>query len=113
MVLEHCDSFDTQTECETGVNFGIDAAVAEYVGVNHAGTQNFDPAFALAETAALTAAYEAGNVNFCGGFGEGEVVGTETDFGLFAEHTLSKHFQSTLQVAQGLKIADCGKFMRK
>ncbi len=54
--------------------------------MDHSGTEDLDPAFSFAKAATLAAADEAGNVNFGGRFGEREVMRTETNLGVFAEH---------------------------
>ena len=94
--LTHYDTFDTHTEGKAGVFFGIDAASAQYVGMYHARAQDLDPALALAQTAALAAANEAGYVNLRRGLGKGEMVGTEAKLGFGTEHLFGKQFKHTL-----------------
>ena len=88
LVFEKSKSFLTDTEGITGVNLGVDSCHAKDVGVNNTCTKNFDPTFALAKTAAGTSAGKAGNIHLGAGFGEGEVVGTETNLGLRSEEKL-------------------------
>src|SRR3954466_7740181 len=64
-VLAHGDAFDAEAEGPAGVNFRIDFAVGEDVGVDHAAAAEFDPALLVFEP----------DVDFSGGFGEGEEAG--------------------------------------
>ena len=61
---EHNKPFKTNTESKAAVNLGVNASVFEHLRVNHSAAENFNPALALAHRAALSAAVEAGNVNF-------------------------------------------------
>ena len=97
----HGDSFNTHTEREAGIYVGVDATVRKNEGMYHTRAENFHPAFALAKTASLSAANEAGNVNLRGGFCEREVVGTEADLGFGTEHLLCEELENTLEVTHG------------
>ncbi len=67
----------------------------------HACAENFNPTLALAKTAALAAASEAGNVDLGRRLGEGEVVRTGTDARLLTEHGLGKQSERRAQVCHG------------
>ena len=62
-VLEHGNTIDTDTESQTAVFVAVDAAAFKDFLVDHACTEDLDPAGSLAELASLAAALEAGNVN--------------------------------------------------
>ena len=98
VVLEHYDSLNAETECKTAVYLGIDAAVAENLRMYHTAAEDLDPALALTKSASLAAASEAGNVDLSGRLCEGEMVRTEADSCILAEHGLSKGLKSTLKV---------------
>lgn len=53
-VLHHRKSFDAAAECETGVNVRVDAAVLEYLRMDHAASEIFDPACLFAYAASLS-----------------------------------------------------------
>ena len=80
---------------------GSMSAAGQHLGVYHAAAQNFDPAFALADAAALAMAGKALDIDLGGGFGEGEVVRTEAHDGIFAVQALDDRFQAALEVAHG------------
>ena len=63
-------------------------AKPEDIRVNQSGTEDLDPAFTLADSAALSAAGEAGDVDLCRGLGEWEVVGSEAYPRFFTEGLL-------------------------
>lgn len=86
LVLEIGDALDTHTESITGINVGIYAASFENIRINHTATENLDPSRTLAEGASLAPAYVATYIHLGRGFGEWEIRGTQTDFGLRAEH---------------------------
>src|SRR5690348_13413231 len=48
-VLSHGDAFDAQAEGPAGVFFGVDAAVGEDVGMDHAAAAQLDPALLVLE----------------------------------------------------------------
>ena len=77
-MAQHCDSVETETECETSVLFRIDAAVLEYVRVNRTATADFHPARALATAAALATAEHAAHIHFGTGLREREEARAET-----------------------------------
>ena len=99
--FEHGDALHTHSESESGVLLGVDAAGFQYVGVNHAGTHNLQPAGALADIAALAAADVAADVHLCAGLGEGEVGGTHADLGVRAEHLAHEDQNRLLEVGEG------------
>ena len=75
--VAHGEAFQTHAEGEAGILVRINAAVAQHLGVHHAGAQHFDPALALAGGAALAAALVALHVHLAARLGEREVVRAE------------------------------------
>ena len=61
-VLHHCKSGKTETECKACVLVGINAALSEYVRVNHSAGAKLKPAAVLTGRASLTAADKAVDV---------------------------------------------------
>ena len=86
LVLEIGDALDTHTESITGINIGIDAASFENIRIDHTATEDLDPSGTLAEGASLAAAYVTAYIHLGRRFGEGEIRGTKTYFGLRTEH---------------------------
>ena len=77
-VLHHRESGQAQTEREAGVLFGVDAALFEHLGVDHAAGAQLQPAGVVAGGAAcLTAADQAGDIQLKAGFDEGEKSGAQ------------------------------------
>ena len=74
VVAQGRDALGANTKGEAGVLLGVDAAVDQDVGVDHAAAQDLDPAAVLAEVAALAAAHVAAHVHLAGRLGEGEEV---------------------------------------
>ena len=87
-------------------SFRIDAAHLQYVGMYHTAAQDLDPAAALAETAALTAALEAANVHLRTGLCEREMMRTELCLCLRTEQLFCKLCQGTLQICKGDILID-------
>ena len=74
--------------------------------MNHTTPKNLNPAAALAETASLTAAFEAGNVYLCTRLCEREVMGTEFRLCVLSEQLFCKLLQGSLQVRKGDVFVD-------
>ena len=98
--FEHGDALHTHSESESGVLLGVDAAGFQYVGVNHAGTHNLQPAGALADIAALAAADVAADVHLGARLGEGKVGGTHPDLGVRSEHLPYEDQDGLLEVSE-------------
>ena len=109
-VFEHSDSFDAHTESESRVLFGVDAALFEDIGVDHPASHNFEPSGPLADVAALASAEVARNIDFGRRFGEGEVRGSHTDDGLFAEHLLGEVEYRLLHIGERHPFIDVEAF---
>ena len=67
--------------------------IRDSLGMNHAAAEDFNPALALAETAAFSMAVEAHDVDFGGWLREGKVMGTEPDDGFLAVKTFDENFK--------------------
>jgi hypothetical protein len=65
LVLKESDSLKTYTEGKALILLRVNAAHLKNVRMNHTAAENFYPALSLTETAALSAALEAGNINLC------------------------------------------------
>ena len=98
--FEHGDALHTHSESESGVLLGVDAAGFQYVGVNHAGTHNLQPAGALADIAALAAADVAADVHLGARLGEGKIGGTHPDLGVRSEHLAHEDQDGLLEVGE-------------
>ena len=99
--MAHGEAFQTHAEGEAGILVRINAAVAQHLGVHHAGAQHLDPTLALAGGAALAAALVALDVHLAGRLREGEVVGTEAGDGAGAVDGLDDGVQRAFQVRHG------------
>ena len=87
-VTHHGKTRQSQTEGEAGVLFGVNTAVAQNVGVDHAAGAKLQPAGVLAGGAALAAADLTVDVKLKAGLDEGEKSGTESDLNVTSEHLL-------------------------
>src|SRR5208283_5014436 len=85
-VLDHGDPLDPHAEGKPGDLLGIVPHVPEDLGVDLPGPEDLEPACLLADAAALALAYDAADVDFRGGLGEGKVAGPEPDRDILAEH---------------------------
>ena len=63
-VLEHRDTVDTDTECQTRIYITVNTAALKYLLVYDTGTEDLDPACALTELATLAVALEAADIDF-------------------------------------------------
>ena len=72
VITAHYHALKSHAESESAVLFRINAAVLQYLRVNHAAAKDFDPAFSLAETAALAMTVEALYIDLCAGLREGK-----------------------------------------
>ena len=69
--------------------------------MNGTAAQNFDPSGTLTETAALSAAFEAGYVHLRAGLCKREVMGTEFRLRLRSEKLFREFLQCSLQIREG------------
>ena len=109
-VFQVGDAFDAHTECEARVNFAVDAASFEHIGVYHTAAQDFHPTGAFAECAALAAAEVARDVHFSRWLGEWEVRRAKTNLGFGTEHFLSEIEQYLLEVGKSYIFVDVESF---
>ena len=75
--VAHGEAFQTHAEGEAGILVRINAAVAQHLGVHHAGAQHFDPALALAGGAARAVALVALDIHFAARLGERKMMRAE------------------------------------
>ena len=99
-VFQVGDSFDAHTECEARVNFAVDAASFEHIGVYHTAAQDFHPTGAFAECASLAAAEVARDVHFSRWLSEWEIRRTKTNLCVWAEHFLCEVEKHLLKVGE-------------
>src|SRR5882724_2840448 len=72
-ILQHGDALNAHTKGEAADLRGVVTAAfnrLEDIGVNHAASQQLDPAARLAQTAAFAPAFEAGDLHVCAGLGK-------------------------------------------
>src|SRR5690606_8485066 len=97
-IFQHSGSFYTHAKGETGIFFGIDAAVLQYIGVYHATAQYFYPAGFFANIATFSAANKTAYVHFGAGFGEREIRRAETYLHILAIHFFHKEIKGLFQI---------------
>ena len=95
------DTLDAHSEGKAGVYIRVDARAAKDIRMNHARAEYLDPALALAHLAALAAAHKAGDVYLGGRLGKREMVRTEADARILAEHSAGEGLERSLEVAHG------------
>lgn len=100
LIFDLCDTFYTHAERETGIDLGVDAEIAEEVGVYHAAAEDLDPTGVLAQTTAGTTTYRTGDIHLGTWFGEREVRGTEAHLGIGAEHLCNEIIERLLEVGE-------------
>lgn len=105
-VFQVGDAFDAHTECEARVNFAVDAASFEHIGVYHTAAQDFHPTGAFAECAALAAAEVARDVHFSRWLGEWEVRWAQANLCFRTEHFLCEIQQHLLEVGKCHVLVD-------
>ena len=72
-ILQVGDTLNTHTEGIAAVNARVDAALLQYVRVNHTAPQNLYPASVLTDSTAFAATNEARDVHLGTWLSEGEV----------------------------------------
>lgn len=87
-VQEHGDAFDADAEGPAAPDFGINVTGFEDIGVDHAGTEDFDPTAAFAQPTSFLPTKDARNIDFDARLCEREETRPQTDFGIFAEERL-------------------------
>ena len=87
-VFEIGDTLHAHTEGIAGIDFAVNAACLEHVGIHHAATENLYPTGTLAERAAFAAAYITTDIHLGARLGEREIRRTETNLRFCAEHLL-------------------------
>src|SRR5208337_2131236 len=100
VILQHGEAVDPQSKCPTRVLFGIDAAIAQHQGMNHAATHHFNPAAFFAHPATFAAAKDATDRYLAARFGKGEEAGLEARANLFPKEFLGKEVERPLQVGK-------------
>src|SRR5581483_12500333 len=105
-VLEQRHPLDAEAPRVAGVLLGVDATVAEDVGMDHAAAADLDPAVPAAGAAAGPAADGAGAVELVARLGVAEVVGPHPDPAVGTEERLAHVGQRALEVAHGEALVD-------
>ena len=75
-VFEHGDALDPHAEGEALIDVGIEAAIGEHLGMDHAGAENLEPIAAGADLEAAAFA-RAADIDFGRRLGEGEIARAE------------------------------------
>ena len=108
LVFEHGQAVDAHAKGEAADFFGVVVDEAVDGGVDHACTEEFDPAgaFALGADAtagarAAAAAEDAGDVEFDAGLGEREIAGAEAGFYAGTEKLFDEIFDGAGEIAEG------------
>ena len=68
--------------------------------MNHTTAKDFNPAGTFTETAAFSAAFEAGNINLCTWLCKREVMWSEFCLCLRSEEFLCKHLKSSFKICE-------------
>src|SRR5208337_3854828 len=101
VILQHGEAVDPQSKCPTRVLFGIDAAVAQHQGMNHAATHDLDPAAFFAHPATFAAAKDTTDGYLAARFGKGEKAGLEARANFFTKKFPGKEVKRPFQVGKG------------
>ena len=97
--LYHGYTVEPHTEGESAVFVGIYPATGKHLSVDHACAQYFYPARIFANSAALSAAIKARNVNLYARLCKRKIARSKTNGGLIAEYKFGKAFERALKVA--------------
>ena len=98
-IFQHGDAVDAHAPSKALIFIGVNAAIAQNIGVHHAATQNLQPAVPLANQQ-LAAFSFALHIHFHRGFGERKIGSAEAQVHLFyLKKGFAKGFQNALEVA--------------
>src|SRR5215469_16461498 len=116
-VFEHGQTIDTDAEGEAADLFRVVVHKAEDGGIDHTGTEQFNPARAFAFAAdaagfggARTAAEDTGGVEFDRRLGEREIAGAEARADASAEEFLDEVINGAGEIAEGNVAVDGQSF---
>lgn len=98
-VVQYCEMFYVQVECEVGVVFWIDVYVVQYVWVDYVVIEYF-------QLVGVVVGLLLGDVYFGVGFDEWEVVGVEVYFEVVFEECVYEFGQCVFQVGEGGMFVD-------
>src|SRR5579885_1401552 len=98
-VLEHGDTLHAHAEGEAAIAFGIVADLAQQLGMDHAGAENFQPAGMFAEAEALAIAENAANIDLGAWLCEWEVAAAEAQVAAFAEHLTREPLKAPFKIS--------------
>ena len=110
LVFQVCNTLNTHSKSVSGVDPTIYSAIIQYIGVNHAASQDFEPPGILAKVAPLSPTNRAAHVHFCRWFREGKIGGPQAYFRFLAEEFPGKIEQGLLQVGKGDILVDIQAF---
>src|SRR5207244_6793771 len=99
--LAHGNPLRAHAEGEAAEFFRIVAAIAQHNGMHHARAHDFQPAAALAQTAAFAAAVNAVHVHFNARFREWEIARANAHLPAFAKHPPGECGNRAFQVGHG------------
>ena len=100
-ILHHRKTVDSQTKCPARIAVGVNSAVLQHLGMNHAAPHHFNPTALLADGTPLTVANRATHVDLTTGFGEGEEAGAKAGPHCFTKELLGEEIQRAFQIGEG------------
>ena len=100
LIFQKCDTLQTYTKGKSCILIRIDPAHTENIRMNHTTAKDFDPAGTFTETAAFSAAFEAGNINLSARLCEREMMRTEFGLCLRSEQLFCKLLKGSLKICK-------------
>src|SRR5262249_2410338 len=106
VVPQHGDALDAKPPREPCKALGIDAAISEHVGVDHAAAAHLEPPVATTAAAAAPAADAAGEIELEAGLCVGEVRRSDADASIRPPERLREIEDGALQVTDRYPVVD-------
>ena len=103
---EHRRALDAHAECESRVAPGVDASVAQHLGMDHPAPEQLEPAAVFADAAAGAVTDDALQLELERRLGEREVVGTPLQRRAGAEERPREVLEAALEIAHGDALVD-------
>src|SRR5579859_3782344 len=103
-ILQHGYALNAHTKGEAADLRGVVAVALDRlkdIGINHAASQQLDPAAQLTQTATFTTAFEAGDLHVCAGLSEWEKRRIETGLHVRAEERFHGVIERAFQITKG------------
>src|SRR6266536_754710 len=99
-VLHHHQPLEAAAPGKTGVHSGVDAGHAEHIGVDHAHTEQLDPASVAAHITAFLLAKRATQCQLKAWLGEGKIKWLAFDFDVLLVVLAEECFERGEQIAR-------------